>query len=90
MKTVVIGLALRLGGCAGLESPDPASPYYVALFQNRISPARCRPAASARHDLHGGPDGARQHGPDAPSPLDEIRAAVVGDWMTLIPPQEAL
>ncbi len=29
MKTVVVGLALLLGGCAGLESPDPASPYYA-------------------------------------------------------------
>jgi len=29
MKTIVIGLLLLLGGCAGLESPDPASPYYA-------------------------------------------------------------
>ncbi|HWR76505.1 MAG TPA: hypothetical protein VN283_04765 [Thiobacillus sp.] len=29
MKTIGIGLVLLLGGCAGLESPNPASPYYV-------------------------------------------------------------
>jgi len=29
MKTIVIGLALLLGGCSGLESPDPASPHYA-------------------------------------------------------------
>ncbi len=29
MKIIGIGLALLLGGCAGLESPDPASPYYA-------------------------------------------------------------
>jgi len=29
MKIIVIGLAMLLGGCAGLESPDPASPYYA-------------------------------------------------------------
>lgn len=29
MKAIGIGLALLLGGCAGLGSPDPASPYYV-------------------------------------------------------------
>jgi hypothetical protein len=28
MKPVVLGLMLLLGGCAGLQSPDPASPYY--------------------------------------------------------------
>lgn len=29
MKTIGIVLVLLLGGCAGLESPDPASPYYA-------------------------------------------------------------
>lgn len=29
MKTIVTGLVLLLGGCASLESPDPASPYYA-------------------------------------------------------------
>jgi hypothetical protein len=29
MKSIAIGLLLLLGGCAGLESPDPASPYYA-------------------------------------------------------------
>jgi hypothetical protein len=29
MKTIGIGLVLLLGGCAGLESADPASPYYA-------------------------------------------------------------
>ena len=29
MKAIGIGLVLLLGGCAGLESPDPASPYYA-------------------------------------------------------------
>jgi hypothetical protein len=29
MKIIGIGLVLLLGGCAGLESPDPASPYYA-------------------------------------------------------------
>ncbi|HET9463541.1 MAG TPA: hypothetical protein VFO43_06210 [Thiobacillus sp.] len=29
MKRIGIGLILLLGGCAGLESPDPASPYYA-------------------------------------------------------------
>ena len=29
MKTIALGLVLLLGGCAGLESPDPASPYYA-------------------------------------------------------------
>jgi hypothetical protein len=29
MKAIGIGLLLILGGCAGLESPDPASPYYA-------------------------------------------------------------
>ena len=29
MKAIWIGLVLLLGGCAGLGSPDPASPYYV-------------------------------------------------------------
>lgn len=29
MKRIGIGLVLLLGGCAGLESPDPASPYYA-------------------------------------------------------------
>ncbi|KVW96727.1 hypothetical protein [Thiobacillus denitrificans] len=29
MKAIVIGLVLLLGGCAGLGSSDPASPYYV-------------------------------------------------------------
>ncbi|MCD6706344.1 MAG: hypothetical protein LT080_07815 [Thiobacillus sp.] len=29
MKRIGIWLALLLGGCAGLESPDPASPYYA-------------------------------------------------------------
>ena len=28
MKRIGIGLVLLLGGCVGLESPDPASPYY--------------------------------------------------------------
>ncbi|MDP1644396.1 MAG: hypothetical protein Q8L71_02690 [Thiobacillus sp.] len=29
MKAIGIGLVLLLGGCAGLESADPASPYYA-------------------------------------------------------------
>ncbi|MHB1187131.1 hypothetical protein [Thiobacillus sp.] len=29
MRAIGIGLALLLGGCAGLESPDPASPHYA-------------------------------------------------------------
>lgn len=29
MKYIGIGLALLLGGCAGLESSDPASPHYA-------------------------------------------------------------
>lgn len=29
MKRIGIALALLLGGCAGLASPDPASPYYA-------------------------------------------------------------
>jgi hypothetical protein len=29
MKTFGIGLLLLLGGCASLESPNPASPYYA-------------------------------------------------------------
>ena len=29
MKALGIGLLLLLGGCASLESPDPASPYYA-------------------------------------------------------------
>ena len=29
MKMIVMGLVLVLGGCAGLESPNPASPYYA-------------------------------------------------------------
>lgn len=29
MKTIGIALALLLGGCTGLESKDPASPYYA-------------------------------------------------------------
>jgi hypothetical protein len=29
MKAIVLGLVLLLGGCAGLESADPASPYYA-------------------------------------------------------------
>ena len=29
MKIIQIGLVLLLGGCAGLESPDSASPYYA-------------------------------------------------------------
>ncbi|HMA11912.1 MAG TPA: hypothetical protein VKO83_08490 [Steroidobacteraceae bacterium] len=29
MKTIVLGLVLLLGGCAGLGSTDPASPYYA-------------------------------------------------------------
>ena len=29
MRIIWIGLVLLLGGCAGLESPDPASPYYA-------------------------------------------------------------
>jgi hypothetical protein len=28
MKPIVFGLVLLLGGCAGLQSSDPASPYY--------------------------------------------------------------
>lgn len=29
MKTIAIGLLLLLGSCAGLDSPDPDSPYYA-------------------------------------------------------------
>jgi hypothetical protein len=29
MKAVGMGWVLLLGGCAGLQSPDPASPYYA-------------------------------------------------------------
>jgi hypothetical protein len=29
MKALMIGLLLALGGCASLESPNPASPYYA-------------------------------------------------------------
>ena len=29
MKTIGFALVLALGGCAALESPDPASPYYA-------------------------------------------------------------
>lgn len=29
MKAMVAGLVLLLGGCASLESPNPASPYYA-------------------------------------------------------------
>lgn len=29
MKLIGFGLVLLLGGCAGLQSPDPASPYYA-------------------------------------------------------------
>ena len=29
MRTIGVGLILLLGGCAGLESPDTASPYYA-------------------------------------------------------------
>ena len=29
MKAIATGLALLLAGCASLESPDPASPYYA-------------------------------------------------------------
>ncbi|MFO7541725.1 MAG: hypothetical protein R6W97_02795 [Thiobacillus sp.] len=29
MKAIVLGLVVALGGCAGLDSPDPASPHYA-------------------------------------------------------------
>ncbi len=29
MKSIGMGLAMLLGGCASLSSPDPASPYYA-------------------------------------------------------------
>lgn len=43
MKLIVIGLSLLLGGCAGLQSPDPASLYYAyppgwALQLERVLP----------------------------------------------------
>ncbi|MDP1924650.1 MAG: hypothetical protein Q8K57_07700 [Thiobacillus sp.] len=43
MKSIVLGLVVLLGGCAGLQSPDPASPYYAyspgwAVQLNQVLP----------------------------------------------------
>jgi len=80
MKTIVIGLALLLGGCAGLESPDPASPYYAythGLVVQLKRPLAIEPGAATVRLQYGRivpRNGVQEHDPFCVVELDTVRA----------------
>lgn len=56
MKTFALGLASLLAGCAGLQSSDPASPYYAfsSGWAVQVNRALTVPAGAATVRLQGG------------------------------------
>lgn len=104
MKTIVTGLVLLLGGCAGLESPDPASPYY-AYSQGWVvqlkRPLTIEPDAATVRLQYGRivpRNSVQEYDPFCVVELDTVRAEAqtlqpgrFEVWqVALIPPQEAL
>jgi len=80
MKAIVIGLVLLLGGCAGLASPDPASPYYAypSGWVVQLNQALKIPADAATVRLQYGRivprNGVQEHDPFCVVELDTVRA----------------
>jgi len=80
MKAIGIGLVLLLGGCAGLESADPASPYYAystgwAVQLNR--PLTIEPGAATVRLQYGQivpRNSVQEHDPFCVVELDTVRA----------------
>ncbi|MCL5060538.1 MAG: hypothetical protein M1449_08580 [Candidatus Thermoplasmatota archaeon] len=79
MKIIGIVLALLLGGCAGLESPDPASPHY-AYSQGWVvqlrRPLTIEPGAATVRLQYGRivpRNGVQEHDPFCVVELDTVR-----------------
>ena len=80
MKAIWIGLVVMLAGCAGLESPDPASPYYAyssgwVVHLNR--PLTIEPGAATVRLQYGGivpRNSVQEHDPFCVVELDTVRA----------------
>lgn len=80
MKAIWIGLVVMLAGCAGLESPDPASPYYAyssgwVVQLNR--PLTIEPGAATVRLQYGGivpRNSVQEHDPFCVVELDTVRA----------------
>lgn len=79
MKTIGIVLVLLLGGCAGLESPDPASPYYAYTHGWVVQlkrPLTIEPGAATVRLQYGRVvprNGVQEHDPFCVVELDTVR-----------------
>jgi hypothetical protein len=79
MKTLAIGLALLLAGCAGLQSPDPASPYYAYAPGWSVQlkrPLAIEPGAATARLQYGRivpRNGVQEHDPFCVVELDTVR-----------------
>jgi len=80
MKAIWIGLVLMLGGCAGLQSADPASPYYAYTtgWAVQLNRALTIPADAATVRLQYGRivprNSVQEHDPFCVVELDTVRA----------------
>jgi len=80
MKAIWIGLVLMLGGCAGLQSADPASPYYAYTtgWTVQLNRALTIPADAATVRLQYGRivprNSVQEHDPFCVVELDTVRA----------------
>ena len=80
MKAIGIGLVLMLGGCAGLQSADPASPYYAYTtgWTVQLNRALTIPADAATVRLQYGRivprNSVQEHDPFCVVELDTVRA----------------
>jgi hypothetical protein len=80
MKAIWIGLVVALTGCAGLESPDPASPYYAyssgwVVQLNR--PLTIEPGAATVRLQYGSivpRNSVQEHDPFCVAELETVRA----------------
>jgi hypothetical protein len=81
MKSMGIGIALLLGGCASLSSPDPASPYYAYTpgWAAQLNQPLTIPAGAATVRLqYGGVvprNSVQEHDPFCVVELDTVRDA---------------
>ena len=79
MKVIATGLMLLLGGCAGLASPDPASPHYAytTRWTVQLNRALQIPAEAATVRLQYGRivprNGVQEHAPFCVVELNTVR-----------------
>lgn len=80
MKAMMAGLAMLLGGCASLESPNPASPYYAYTsgWAARLNQPLTIPRDAATVRLQYGEivprNSVQEHDPYCVVELDTVRA----------------